>query len=410
MPSPLHLFDAFGIELEYMLVDQVTLEIFPAVDQIFHDASGHFVSDFEDGPITWSNELVRHVMEVKVTQPVASLKDLTGLFNGSIKKINTFAEKHAALLLPTAMHPWMDPARETHLWPHECAEVYQTFHRVFDCYRHGWANLQSVHLNLPFYGDQEFARLHAAIRLVLPLIPAIAASSPIMDGKPTGVMDNRLDVYCHNSRLVTQIAGEIIPEPVYSEAEYREHIFEPMFKAISPYDPDGTLQDEFLNARGAIARFDRSAIEIRLIDVQECPLADLAVVQAVIHAIRALVEERHCSWKEQSGWTSSRLRQILSGTIDQAEKSLITDSEYLRIWGIEDTQASSASEIWKHITQNMSFDTPALGVAFQHILSRGTLARRMLHNLTAEPDKNSLLGLYMKLARCLSSGQQLLDG
>ena len=32
-----------------------------------------------------------------------------------------------------------------------------------------------------------------------------------------------------------------------------------------------------MNSRGAIARFDRNAIEIRVIDVQECPKADLAI-------------------------------------------------------------------------------------------------------------------------------------
>jgi len=407
MPSPLHLFDAFGIELEYMLVNRDTLEIVPAVDQLFHDASGNYVSDHEDGPVTWSNELVRHVMEVKVTKPVSSLVELTGQFNNSIKKINALAEKHSARLLPTAMHPWMNPLTETQLWPHEYAEVYQMFHRVFDCYRHGWANLQSVHLNLPFQGDREFAQLHAAIRLVLPLIPALAASSPVMDGKVTGIMDNRLDVYCNNSRLITQIAGEIIPEPVYSETEYRDVIFAPMYKAIAPYDPDGTLQDEFLNARGAIARFDRSAIEIRLIDVQECPVADLAIVQAVIHAVKVLVEERYSMWKLQSGWTSSRLRQILSVTIDQAEKALITDSDYLRMWGLDGIQACSALEVWQHITRDLTFETPELTTAFKHILSRGTLARRMLNRLPGQPDKNAIRRLYAELAECLRTGQLL---
>jgi len=407
MPSSLHLFEAYGIELEYMLVNRDTLEVVPAVDQLFHDAGGKYVSDHEDGPITWSNELVRHVMEVKVTQPVTSLKGLTSQFNDSIHKINTFAGKHAARLLPTAMHPWMNPQIETQLWPHEYAEVYQKFHRVFDCYRHGWANLQSVHLNLPFHGDQEFSRLHAAIRLVLPLIPALAASSPVMDGKVTGILDNRLDVYCNNSRLITQIAGDIIPEPVYSESEYREFIFAPMYRAIAPYDPEGTLQDEFLNARGAIARFDRSAVEIRLIDVQECPLADLAIVQAVIHAVKELVEERYCLWKLQSGWSSSRLRQILSATIVHAENALISDSDYLRMWGMDGKEACSASEVWRHITRNMSFESPELSTAFHHLLNRGTLAHRMLSRISGEPDKQALRRLYTELADCLHTGRLL---
>ena len=36
-------------------------------------------------------------------------------------------------------------------------------------------------LNLPFSSDEEFGRLHAAIRLLLPLLPALAASSPLVE-------------------------------------------------------------------------------------------------------------------------------------------------------------------------------------------------------------------------------------
>ena len=50
--------------------------------------------------------------------------------------------------------------------------MYEAYDRIFDCRGHGWANLQAVHLNLPFSGDEEFGRLHAAIRLVLPIMPA----------------------------------------------------------------------------------------------------------------------------------------------------------------------------------------------------------------------------------------------
>ena len=43
-----------------------------------------------------------------------------------------------------------------------------------------------MHVNLPFADDAQFARLHAAIRLVLPLLPALAASSPIAEGSVIG--------------------------------------------------------------------------------------------------------------------------------------------------------------------------------------------------------------------------------
>ena len=92
--------------------------------------------------------------------------------------------------MPSGMHPWMQPARETRLWPHESGPIHRAYDALFDCRRHGWANLQSMHVNLPFgedlTPDGEFARLHAAVRLVLPLLPALAASTPHHNGCHAG--------------------------------------------------------------------------------------------------------------------------------------------------------------------------------------------------------------------------------
>ncbi len=406
MSTPaLHLFDAVGVELEYMLVDRSSLDIRAAVDEIFKTAAGTYVSDFEDGDITWSNELVRHVMEVKVSHPVASLGGLTSSFRRSLDRINQLAGAMDMRLLPTAMHPWMDPASETQLWPHEYAEVYRTFDRVFDCRRHGWANLQSVHVNLPFCGDSEFARLHAAVRLVLPLIPALAASSPVMEGRRTGIMDNRLDVYVNNSRKIPHITGMVIPEAVYSHAAYNELIFQPMFKAIAPYDPDEVLQDEFLNARGAIARFDRNAIEIRLIDVQETPAADLAIVQAVVHVVRSLVEEKHVGFEAQAAWDPMPLRGILQDTLRDAERTVISNGDFLALWGIR--SPCPASEVWRRITEDLVPADADIARALEHIQTHGPLARRMSARLPGSPSRNDLLDLYRELADCLAGGTLL---
>lgn len=402
---PLHLFDAIGVELEYMLVDRSTLDIRAAVDEVFKAAAGSYVSDYEDGDITWSNELVRHVMEVKVTRPMPSLRGLAASFQRSLDRINAIASGMDLCLLPTAMHPWMDPARETQLWPHEYADVYRTFDRVFDCRRHGWANLQSVHVNLPFCGDEEFARLHAAVRLVLPLIPALAASSPVIEGRSTGILDNRLDVYVNNSRKIPHITGPVIPEPVYSRAAYDELIFQPMYQAIAPFDPEEVLQDEFLNARGAIARFDRNAIEIRLIDVQETPAADLAIVQAVVHAVRMLVEERMGGYRAQAAWDPAPLRAILQDTLRTAEQTVINHRDYLAVWGMN--EPCTAGALWRRITRDLTCDDPVIGAALAQIQEHGPLARRMLRRLPAGPTREDLASLYRELAEGLAEGRML---
>ncbi|MEJ0032904.1 MAG: hypothetical protein WDO15_22190 [Bacteroidota bacterium] len=56
MSAPLHLFDAFGIELEYMIVDKDTLEVRSIADDLLRKAAGKqtYIDDFNNGAVTWS--------------------------------------------------------------------------------------------------------------------------------------------------------------------------------------------------------------------------------------------------------------------------------------------------------------------------------------------------------------------
>jgi glutamate---cysteine ligase / carboxylate-amine ligase len=197
---------------------------------------------------------------------------------------------HGAQLLPGGVHPWMNPATDSKLWPYEDSPIYAAYDRIFNCQGHGWFNLQSVHLNLPFNGDAEFAALHSAIALLLPLLPALSNSSPVIDGQKNAWMSSRLAQYAGNQRKITSIAGQLIPEPVGSEEEYRETVLAPMYRDIAPSDPEGILQDEWLNSRAAIARFDRNAIEIRCMDAQETPRADVALCWVAASVLKSWIE------------------------------------------------------------------------------------------------------------------------
>lgn len=412
--SALHLFEGFGIELEYMIVDAVTLDVAPLADQVLHAVAGTYESEVECGPLSWSNELVLHVIELKTNGPVAALHSLPRLFTDHVRRINVLLETHGARLMPTAMHPWMDPDRETCLWPHEFSPVYETFNRVFDCRGHGWANLQSIHINLPFQGDGEFARLHAAIRLLLPIMPALAASSPLADGRPTGLQDYRLEVYRHNARRIPSVSGHVIPEPVYSYQEYQDRLLRPIYSDLAAYDPDGIIQHEWVNARGAIARFDRNTIEIRLLDMQECPAADMAVAAAIIHVIKALVAERWAPFAEQAAWPVEPLANILYAAIRDGDQAGIQDVSYLRCLGLETNAACTAGDVWRHLIQAIrtgcSDEDRALLKPIEIILNRGTLSRRILAGLDRAPSHPQLAARYAALCECLHDGRTFPNG
>ncbi|MGB7843027.1 MAG: glutamate-cysteine ligase family protein, partial [Salinimicrobium sp.] len=281
-----HLFEVFGIELEYMLVNTADLKVNPIVDKLLTKKNGSLTSDVENGRIEWSNELVAHVVEMKTNGPTDDLETLDELFSENVLEMNALLQEFGSQLLPTASHPLMNPVTEMKLWQHNYSKIYAVDNRIFDCGGLGWSNVQSMHINLPFFDDAEFEKLHAAVRILLPVIPALSASSPIFDGKYSGYKDARMQVYKTNQKEIPEMTGKVIPEQFFSRDQYFKGIFEPINKAIRPFDEEHILDHHFLNSRGAIARFDRKAIEIRVIDLQECPKADVAIAVFIIEVLK----------------------------------------------------------------------------------------------------------------------------
>jgi hypothetical protein len=310
MSKRYHLFEVFGIELEYMLINTSTFKVAPLVDQLLTLKNGNLTSDIDNGAIAWSNELVAHVVELKTNGPTTDLESLSEKFHKNILEINQLLQSIDVKLLPTASHPLMNPSKDTELWKHSYSEVYELYNRIFDCKGHGWSNVQSTHINLPFYDDKEFEKLHAAVRVILPIIPGLCASSPILEGHLTGIMDSRLEFYKTNQKEIPEMTGLVIPERVFSKVDYYATIFDPIKRAIKPFDTKSILDHHFLNSRGAIARFDRNAIEIRLIDIQECPKADVAICILIIEVLKALVNKELCTLQAQKKWTKQELFDI----------------------------------------------------------------------------------------------------
>jgi gamma-glutamyl:cysteine ligase YbdK (ATP-grasp superfamily) len=405
---PLHLFEATGVELEYMIVDARTLAVRPIADRLLAAAGSEDGSDVERGGAAWSNELALHLVEVKTNGPVARLAGLGVLMQEQVREIDALLGSLDARLMPSGMHPFMDPHAELRLWPHENDVVYRTFDRIFDCRGHGWANLQSVHVNLPFAGDDEFGRLHAAIRVVLPILPALAASSPAADGRLTGIADTRMSVYATNAARVPSVVGEVVPEPVFTRRDYEDRLLGAIYHDLAPLDPEGVLRHEWVNARGAIARFDRGAIEIRVLDVQECPAADLSVAGAAIAVVRALVEERHAGQHEQREWTVSALAAILRDATASGDEAILRDDAYLKLFGFPGRAPCRARDLWSHLIENEARRDPAF-VEWERPLAlytaEGCLSRRIARALGAGPSRRDFDRVYRTLCDCLREGR-----
>ena len=402
----LHLFDAYGLELEYMIVNKGTFDVMPISDWLLAQHGTVGAREVERGLLMWSNELAMHVIELKGNGPVEELSSLTGPMQESIRYMNSLLAEQNACLMGSAVHPWMNPDSDTRLWQLEDAPIYDALNKAFGCQGHSWFNLQSAHLNLPFANDEEFARLHAAIRLVLPIIPALAAASPFLDGKDTGVADARLNVYSRHCNRVPEAIGDVIPEPVTDREEYERIVLQPLYRALAPKDPEGILQFEWSNARGAIARFDRNAIEVRLIDVQEHPLMDAGVVSAVAAAVKVLTEQALLDLTAMNGIPTAQLRAILNATVQHAENTRIQNTDYIRLVTGGSRDACSAARLWRTLLARCEQFTGTDRRTAEWIIDNGTLATRM-RRACGSVNKASLKKLAGRLCQSLETGEAL---
>lgn len=399
------LFERFGVELEYMIVDARTLRVRPWADRLIRRASGGVDDGVLRGAWAWSNELVLHVIELKTARPVRRLEGVAEGFQAEVGHINGLLAEEGAMLLPTGMHPWMDPARDSRLWPHECGEIYRAFDRIFDCRGHGWTNLQSAHLNLPFDGDAEFARLHTAIRLLLPLLPALAASSPFMEGRRAGHLDQRLEVYRRNCARIPSVTGEVVPERVGTEGAYRKRILERLYRDLAPHDPEGVLRHEWANARGAIARFERRTIEIRVLDLQECPAADLAILQAIVAVLRRWVNGEGTSLAMQGRPATADLAALFRRTIRVGARARVTTPAILRAMGLSVGERWQVGDVWRQLLAEAGTEGAAWRPWVDRILEQGCLAERIVRACGPEPSVRRMRGVYRELAGCLARGE-----
>jgi hypothetical protein len=418
----LHLFEACGIELEYMIVRRDDLVAAPVADELLRAASDNEVEwpdEITVGFTGWSNELVLHVIEMKTATPTADLAAAEADIVRSIDKASAILRERdpPCMLLGTSAHPFFHPGKEMRLWPHGAREIYAAYDRIFGCTGHGWSNLQSLHLNLPFADDEEFGRLHAASRLLLPVLPALCASSPFLESRRTSCLDTRLEYYRTNQSRIPSITGDVIPEPIFTMQEYHELILEKMYNDIAPYDPDRILQHEWLNSRGAIARFDRMAIEIRLMDIQECPGMDMATAAFVFLMARAICEERFARLSEVKKAGTQELVDLLNRVIQTGRHAIIDEEQILAGFGLR--KSISVKDMLQQLLDKLAseFSTltggdPSTAGIFteriQFLLDHGSPAERMLQYIPGDTDDDERLRiLYGYLARCLAGNRPL---
>ena len=196
------------------------------------------------------------------------------------------------------------------------------------------------------------------------------------------------------------MTGKVIPEQVFKKEDYYNRIFRPINEAIKPFDKENILDHHFLNSRGAIARFDRNAIEIRVIDLQESPRADVAIAVFIIEVLKLLVSEELVSYDDQVNWHEDELFKIFNEVIVDAENAPIADMRYLNIFDIE--EPVRAGKIWKILYRKVKEDiSEKHRETIEIILENGSLSTRILKALGDDLSQENINRVYSTLGECL---------
>ena len=121
--------------------------------------------------------------------------------------------------------------------------------------------------------------------------------------------------------------------------------------------------------------------------------------------LRGLVSERWSDWRQQKSWDVPPLEAIMLATIRDAERAVIRDSAYLRIFGL-DEKSCTAGRLWRHLfEQALASELPAeFGTVLAAVMQHGSLATRIGRALGPAPDRARIAAVYESLCACLQRG------
>ena len=281
--------EVLGPEHEFALVND-KLTALPIVDEVIRCFHGRVVNFVELPRFTFGKELQLHVMEFKPNSPFESPVEFEETMQEAVLTIQDFLQRRFhAHLLGTGMHPLLK-LDETGIWPHRHRQIYEAYARVFDLKRHGWLNIQSFHLNLSYSNQASAIVLNNTLANLCPYLCAVSASSPIYEGKLGEAVDNRLRFYWENQKEIPSVTGDIVPEYASTFGQYKKDVIGKYTNDLARTGANKLLlKKEWVNSRGVIFRFDRKAIEIRIMDEQECIKSDVALSCFVRAALRGLL-------------------------------------------------------------------------------------------------------------------------
>jgi gamma-glutamyl:cysteine ligase YbdK (ATP-grasp superfamily) len=336
-------------------------------------------------------------MELKANHPFKSPVAFEETMRQAVVTVNEFLNKNFyANLLGTGMHPLLK-LDETGVWPHHHRRIYEEYSKIFNLKQHGWLNIQSFHLNLPFANEADAVKLHNCLSELSAYVPAISAASPFFEGKEGPDVDNRLTFYRLNQKEVPSITGDIVPEYTQSTKTYRQNIIGRYTRDLAKKGANKTiLNREWVNSRGVIFRFDRKALELRVMDEQECTKSDVALSCFVRAALRGLMTNTEPLLPHEL------LVNDLNGVISNGLDAIVVHP-----WG--PTARQVCQRLYDVAWANADSEEKLYLPLIQRRIAEGSLSEVIRRNVLAKAQRTvlreAIVGVYSTLIKCLATNQ-----
>lgn len=262
---------------------------------------------------------------------------------------------------------------------------------------------EGLRLIVPFNRPNDFGKLMAAVRVVLPLLPAFSASSPFEGGTTSGARSTRILRWIDSRTGHPERLGGFIPEPHFDRDDHDREVLGPIAQAIARSGNDPAIEAHRLDWRAATVLSEPDAIALNAIDMQENPAADMAVLEFTIAVLRALCNGRWVSSYLQRAWSSEDLLEIMRATIAQGSDALITNRDYLLMFGLMKQDELSAEKLVQHLFVEVYSElSENARTCMARILEHGELAKRMLVHAGERPDQAQIAATIRALAACLT--------
>jgi gamma-glutamyl:cysteine ligase YbdK (ATP-grasp superfamily) len=191
----------------------------------------------------------------------------------------------------------------------------------------------------------------------------------------------------------------MIPEYVNSFEEYEKttvgQYSEDLAKANAPRC---LLNKEWLNSRGAVIRSDRKAIEIRIMDEQECVKSDVALSCFIRATLRGIWQQKEEFEYQPHDVLVNNLHAVIRDGLDafvQHPKGSTAQQVCHYLYRIAEENASSEEKKY-------------LGI-IKHRIENGSLSDCILKEVTKKVLKTDLeeavFAVYSSLANCLENNK-----